>query len=79
LSIERLKTGNPNLDEVLLGGFPINTINVVMGAPGSGKTILAEQLVFSNATPEAPALYLTTLSEPLDKFIQHGQSYGFFD
>ena len=79
MSIERLKTGNTNLDEILHGGFVVNTINVIMGAPGTGKTILAEQLVFSNATPEAPALYLTTLSEPLDKFIQHGQSYGFFD
>jgi circadian clock protein KaiC len=79
LSIERVKTGNPNLDEVLHGGFPANTINVVMGAPGSGKTILAEQLVFWNATAAAPALYLTTLSEPLDKFVQHGQTYSFFD
>jgi len=79
LAIERLKTGNTNLDEVLHGGFPVNTINVVMGAPGSGKTILAEQLVFANATAEAPALYFTTLSEPLDKFIQHGQTYAFFD
>ncbi len=79
MALERLKTGNPNLDEILHGGFPVNTINVVMGAPGSGKTILAEQLVFANATAAAPALYLTTLSEPLDKFIQHGQSYSFFD
>jgi circadian clock protein KaiC len=79
LTIERLKTGNSNLDEILHGGFLSNTINVVMGAPGTGKTILAEQLVFANATAEEPALYLTTLSEPLDKFIQHGQSYVFFD
>jgi circadian clock protein KaiC len=78
LTIERLKTGNASLDEVLHGGFLTNTINVVMGAPGSGKTILAEQLVFANATAKAPALYLTTLSEPLDKFIQHGQTYAFF-
>ena len=79
MALERLKTGNPNLDEILHGGFPVNTINVVMGAPGTGKTILAEQLVFANATASAPALYLTTLSEPLDKFIQHGQTYSFFD
>lgn len=79
MAIERLKTGNRELDEVLLGGFPANTINLVMGAPGTGKTILAEQLVFANATADSTALYLTTLSEPLDKFIQHGQSYGFFD
>ncbi|MCA1604200.1 MAG: hypothetical protein LC775_01650 [Acidobacteria bacterium] len=79
MAIERLKTGNPDLDDVLRGGFPVNTINVVMGAPGTGKTILAEQMVFANATLDAPALYLTTLSEPLDKFIQHAQSYSFFD
>ncbi|MDQ1728017.1 MAG: circadian clock protein KaiC [Pyrinomonadaceae bacterium] len=79
MAIERLKTGNSNLDQVLHGGFPKNTINVVMGSPGSGKTILAEQLVFAHATVAAPALYLTTLSEPLDKFIQHGQNYNFFD
>lgn len=79
MATERLKTGSAELDQVLYGGFPINTINVVMGAPGSGKTILAEQLVFANATAESRALYLTTLSEPLEKFIKHGQSYGFFD
>ncbi|HLN97736.1 MAG TPA: ATPase domain-containing protein [Pyrinomonadaceae bacterium] len=79
MAIARLTTGNSKLDEVLQGGFLVNTINVVMGAPGTGKTILAEQLVFANATSEAPALYLTTLSEPLDKFIQHGQGYRFFD
>lgn len=79
MTIERLKSGNPNLDSVLHGGFLVNTINVVMGAPGTGKTILAEQLVFANATANKPALYLTTLSEPLDKFIQHGENYAFFD
>jgi circadian clock protein KaiC len=50
-----------------------------MGAPGTGKTILAEEIAFKNATPDSPALYLTTLSEPLEKFIVHGQNYTFFD
>jgi circadian clock protein KaiC len=77
--VERVKTGSRELDEVLHGGFPFNTINVIMGAPGTGKTILAEQLVFANASAESPAVYLTTLSEPLDKFISHGQTHSFFD
>lgn len=77
--MDRVPTGSKGLDEVLLGGIPINTISVLMGAPGTGKTILAEQLAFANATPESPALYLTTLSEPLEKFIVHGQSHSFFD
>lgn len=76
---ERIPTGCEGLDEILAGGIPANTISVIMGAPGTGKTILAEQLAFANATAEAPALYLTTMSEPLDKFIMHGQNYGFFD
>jgi circadian clock protein KaiC len=76
---DRILTGSAGLDEVLGGGIPANTISVIMGAPGTGKTILAEQLAFANATADAPALYLTTLSEPLEKFIVHGQTHRFFD
>ena len=79
MAIERVKTGVDALDHVLQGGFPANTLNVIMGAPGTGKTILVEQLVFANAAPKHIALFLTTLSEPLDKFITHGQNYEFFD
>jgi circadian clock protein KaiC len=75
----KIPTGSDGLDQVLMGGFPANTITVLMGAPGSGKTILAEQMAFHNATPETPVLYLTTLAEPLEKFIVHGESYKFFD
>jgi circadian clock protein KaiC len=76
---DKIRTGSAGLDGILFGGIPANTISVIMGAPGTGKTILAEQIAFANATVEAPALYLTTLSEPLDKFLMHGQSYDFFD
>jgi circadian clock protein KaiC len=76
---EKITTGCVGLDEVLRGGIPVNTITVIMGAPGTGKTILAEQLAFANATPESPALYLTTLSEPLEKILAHGQSHSFYN
>ena len=76
----RLKTGNLQLDAILGGGFPANSINIVMGEPGSGKTILAERLVFANADPEGRAiLYLTTLSEPLEKVVRYLQQFSFFD
>lgn len=79
MAVGRISTGIPELDDVLMGGVPEHSINVIMGSPGTGKTILAEQIVFANATPERPALFLSTLSEPLEKFIVHGQSFKFFD
>lgn len=77
--LEKIATGCAGLDEILYGGIPANTVSVIMGAPGTGKSILAEGIAFFNATEEQPALYLTTLSEPLEKFIFHGQHYSFFD
>ncbi|HEX7295408.1 MAG TPA: ATPase domain-containing protein, partial [Pyrinomonadaceae bacterium] len=76
---QRVSTGSTGLDEILMGGIPANTITVLMGPPGSGKTILAEQIAFYNASPQNPVLYLTTLAEPLEKFIVHGENYSFFD
>jgi circadian clock protein KaiC len=76
---ERVSTGNPQADEVLGGGFPTNSINIVMGQPGTGKSVFAEQVVFQNATDGRPILYLTTLSEPLAKMMGYLQRFAFFD
>jgi circadian clock protein KaiC len=75
----RLTSGNEQLDSILGGGFPAHAINLVVGPPGGGKTILAQQYVFHNATPEGPAVYLTTVSEPLEKVLRYGQTLAFFD
>ena len=78
--IARLTTGSRQLDDILGGGIPENSINIVMGAPGSGKTALAEEFVFANANDQGrPVLYFTTLSEPLDKVIRYLQQFRFFD
>ncbi len=75
----RLVSGHEPLDSVLGGGLPANAITLIMGRPGSGKTILAQQYVFRNATPERPAIYFATVSEPLEKIVRFGQSLDFFD
>ncbi len=75
----RLASGSARLDAILDGGLLLNGINLIMGRPGSGKTILAQQYIFHNATTERPALYLSTVSEPLDKILRYGQSLRFFD
>lgn len=77
--LTRITTGNKQADEILGGGFPADSINVVMGHPGTGKTIFIEQLIFHNAGEDRPILYLTTMSEPLPKVVRYLQQFPFFD
>jgi circadian clock protein KaiC len=76
---DRLLSGHAPLDEILGGGLPPNAISLVMGRPGSGKTILAQQYAFRNGRPGRPAVYFSTVSEPLEKIVRFGQSLAFFD
>ena len=62
--IKQLPTGVRGLDEIMGGGLPEFSFNIIAGTPGCGKTTLAHQIVFANATPERPALYFTILGEP---------------
>src|SRR5713226_9761386 len=79
VAIRQLPTVVPGLDEILGGGLPEYSFNIIAGAPGSGKTTLAHQIMFANATPEHPALYFTVLGEPAIKMLRYQQQYGFFD
>jgi circadian clock protein KaiC len=76
---DRLLSGHAPLDEVLGGGLPADAISLVMGRPGSGKTILAQQYAFRNGRAEQPVVYFSTVSEPLEKIVRFGQSLAFFD
>jgi circadian clock protein KaiC len=79
VTINRLPTGVPGLDEVLGGGLPEFSFNLIAGPPGCGKTTLAHQMMFALATPERPALYLTVLGEPTLKMLRYQQQFDFFD
>ena len=79
VTINRLATGVPGLDEVLGGGLPEFSFNLIAGQPGCGKTTLAHQIMFTLATPERPALYFTVLGEPPLKMLRYQQQFGFFD
>jgi circadian clock protein KaiC len=76
---DRLESGHEPLDEVLGGGLPANAISLIMGMPGTGKTIMAHQYVFQNASTQRPAVYFSTVSEPLEKIVRFGQNLEFFD
>jgi circadian clock protein KaiC len=77
--IARVQTGIQNLDSILNGGLPKGSVTVVAGAPGSGKTILTQQICFHNASAKNRVLSFTTLSEPTAKTLRHLEQFSFFD
>lgn len=76
--MQHVRTGVPGLDAVLGGGLPEFSFNVIAGSPGSGKTTLAQQILFANATVERPALYFTVLGEPAVKMLRYQRQFSFF-
>ena len=77
--IEHLQTGVRNLDAILDGGLPKGIVSVLGGAPGSGKTILAQQICFHLASPERRVVYFSTLSEPTAKTLRYLAQFDYFD
>lgn len=74
-----LKTGVAGLDEILGGGLPALSFNLIAGSPGSGKTTTAMQILFANASPERPGLFITLLGETSLKMLRYQQQFQFFD
>ncbi|MDM0037649.1 ATPase domain-containing protein [Variovorax sp. J22G21] len=77
--IRRLPTGVPGLDALLQGGLAEYSFNLIAGAPGSGKTTLAHQIMFALANPDRRAIFFTVLGEPPLKMLRYQQQYSFFD
>jgi circadian clock protein KaiC len=77
--IRRLPAGVPGLDDVLGGGIPEFSLNLIAGGPGCGKTTLGHQIMFANASPERKAIYFSIIGEPPIKMLRYQQQYSFFD
>jgi circadian clock protein KaiC len=79
VAIRQLPTGIPGLDQILGGGLPEFSFNLIAGAPGSGKTTLAQQIMFGLSGPSRHAAYFTVVGEPPLKMLRYQQQYKFFD
>ncbi len=77
--VERVQTGVPGLDTVLHGGLLKSGVYVVVGEPGTGKTILGNQLCFHHVKGGGKAIYVTLLAEAHDRMLAYIQSLQFFN
>ncbi|AFE05537.1 hypothetical protein COCOR_03964 [Corallococcus coralloides DSM 2259] len=76
---QRVSTGIPGLDTVLCGGLRKGRMYMVLGLPGAGKTILANQICFHQAAQGHRVLYLTLLAESHTELVSNLQTLSFFD
>ena len=72
---ERVSTGIGGLDTMLKGGLIPRRPYLLIGGPGSGKTILGMQFLWDGLMKGEPVLYVT-LEEPFDELRQNMVPFG---
>ncbi len=73
--IERVKTGVKGLDELLSGGLPKESIKLVSGPPGSGKSIFCYQFIAAGLQEGKKCLYLT-LDKKVEGLLTQAEQLG---
>ncbi|UCH71437.1 MAG: AAA family ATPase [Thermoplasmatales archaeon] len=72
----RVNTGLEKLDELLSGGLPENSITLVSGTPGSGKTILCYHYIQKGLNKGEKCLYLSS-DERVEGIFKQAEKLGF--
>lgn len=75
MAIKRITTGIPNLDPLLNGGFKKNSVNLVAGGAGTGKTIFATQFIVDGIKKNEPGIFVT-FEEKKKKFYEDMLEFG---
>jgi circadian clock protein KaiC len=78
-TLRKVATGVEGLDVIAHGGFLEGGITIIQGKPGTGKTILGNQLCFNHAAGGGRALYVTLLAETHARMLLHIGKLGFFN
>lgn len=76
--MQRLSSGIPGLDEHIEGGFPVPSLVLIKGAPGTGKTTMVVQSLFHGAGKGETGVYITGISEPVPHLKRFLSSFDFY-
>lgn len=77
--VPTLATKVAGLDEILGGGIPLRTMTLILGRPGAGKTILAEQIAVEQAKAGERVVILTALAEAHEQMLASLREFSFFE
>ncbi|WP_343054960.1 ATPase domain-containing protein [Azospirillum oleiclasticum] len=72
---EKIRTGIPEFDMILRGGFPRERLHLLEGAPGTGKTTIALQFLLHGRRDGRRGLYVT-LSETTTELRTSAANHG---
>jgi len=61
---KRVRSGIPKLDRLIEGGYPKNSVILVLGGPGTGKTTFALQYIYNGAKNGEPGVFVSFEQEP---------------
>jgi len=73
---ESVPTGVEGLDELINGGFPKGRIILVLGGPGTGKTILASQFLYKGISQYNENGIFVSLDESKNHFYSEMLKFG---
>jgi circadian clock protein KaiC len=72
----KISSGIAGLDSILRGGFPEGRVLLVLGEPGTGKTILCSQYLHHGASKEMDNVVFIGINEPKDRFFSEMKELG---
>ncbi|MCI0752688.1 RAD55 family ATPase [Teichococcus vastitatis] len=78
-TLQRFTSGIEGLDQIMGGGFVADSTYIIHGHPGSGKTILGNQIAFHRASQGDTVLYVTLLAESHERLFAFLSTLNFFD
>lgn len=73
---ERISTGNSKLDGLLEGGFLRNSMILLAGNPGAGKTLLSAKFIYEGAVKDGEPGVYACFAETRERFIQNIKMFG---
>ncbi|MEM3653528.1 MAG: ATPase domain-containing protein, partial [Candidatus Bathyarchaeia archaeon] len=74
--MDKVPTGIPGLDKMLGGGFPVGRVILILGEPGTGKTILSTQFIANGILKFNESGIFVSMDETKYHFYKEMDNFG---